>query len=65
MQRSATTDRALVMSRGKRFESARRLFTIRLDKPIMWKERILRSIAGALYTNMYTNAYTIEESESR
>jgi hypothetical protein len=33
VQRPATTDRTLVMSRGKRFESARRLSQIGLYKP--------------------------------
>jgi hypothetical protein len=38
LQRSATIDRTLVMSLDQRFESARRLFTIGLDKP-MWQRR--------------------------
>jgi hypothetical protein len=36
---SATPDRTLVMSRGKRFESARWLSPIGVDKPIIRNER--------------------------
>jgi hypothetical protein len=33
VQRTATLDRTLVMSRGKRFEAARRLSLLPIDKP--------------------------------
>src|SRR5215208_1834302 len=44
----ATPDRSLVAGAGKRFESARRLFTTGLDKPHGRNRRSLRFVLGRL-----------------
>src|SRR5918998_6339568 len=56
LQRSATTDRALVKRVGKRFESARRLFIFALDKPNTQNRGNPSSSSGLLYDSFYDNA---------
>src|SRR5215210_451177 len=49
VQTSTTTDRTLVMSRGKRFESARRLSRFRVDKRNTRKREALVDYQGLHY----------------
>src|SRR5829696_7696292 len=53
VQPSATTDRTLVMSRGKRFESARRLSRFGVDTPDTRKERSRCDLPVASLHHLY------------
>src|SRR5215211_4921264 len=50
LQRSATTDRTLVAGAGQRFESARRLPLIGVDKPNVQNRENPRLITGGFLT---------------
>jgi len=53
MPTAATRDRPFVMSRGKRFESDRRLSQIELDKPVQPKKTRLPVNAGVFLYQPY------------